>query len=93
MAEATAIAGKMVALGLLELLLDSGAALCTWSHIFVVTTRKLSPVWRRKLVRLAPLIDRLVIVPGLVPRGRSPGILFFGDTVDLISWNAGSVAH
>lgn len=35
--------GKMVALGLLELLLDYGTALCTWSHIFVVSARKLSP--------------------------------------------------
>lgn len=36
---------KMVAFGLLELLLDSIAASCTWSHIFVVAARKLSPMW------------------------------------------------
>ena len=41
--------GEMVARGLLELLLHSGAALCTESHGFVVTTRKLSPTWPQEV--------------------------------------------
>lgn len=33
-----------------ELLLDSGAALCTWSNVFVwLPVRKLSPVWPQEV--------------------------------------------
>lgn len=93
MVEVIVIVGKMVVLGLFELLFDFGVVLCIWSYIFVVIIRKLSFVWCRKLVRLVLFIDRLVIVLGLVFYGCSFGILFFGDIVDFIFWNVGLVVY
>lgn len=70
---------EMVALGLLKLLLDSRTALCTWSHFFVVTARKLSPVWPQEVgVVSATFLSGLVTVPGLTPPGCIPGVLFLG---------------
>lgn len=43
-------------------------------------------------MRLAPLFDGLVTVPGLTGHACSPGILFFGSTLEIISWNASSLA-
>lgn len=44
-------------------------------------------------MRLVLLFEGLGTVPALTPRGRSPGILFFGDTMEIVSWNAGLLAH
>lgn len=44
----------------------------TWSHVFVVTARKLSPCGLRRLVKLAPLFDWLITswsVPGILILG------------------------
>lgn len=40
---------KMVALGFRELLLDSRAALCTWSHVFEVTCQEAESVWPQEV--------------------------------------------
>lgn len=70
---------EMVALGLLELLLDSRTALCAWSNFFVVTARKLSPVWPQEVGEVsATFLCGLVTVPGLTPPGHIPGVLFLG---------------
>lgn len=44
-------------------------------------------------MRLAPLFEGLVTVPGLTSHGRSPGVLFFGDALETVSWNVGSLVH
>lgn len=44
-------------------------------------------------MRLVLLFEGLGTIPALTPRGCSPRILFFGDTVEIVSWNAGSLAH